>query len=109
MSTIASRKAKARRLQNTVADMIRAWCEGIDPEDIKTATMGETGSDIIMSPLAKELLPFDAVECKNREKLNIWQALEQMEKHGDRPVLFFSRNRAEIYVAMKAEDFFSII
>ena len=108
-TTIASRKQKARKLQNAVADMIRAWCEGLQPTDIKTATMGERGSDIIFSPLAQEILPFDAIECKCQERLNIWDALKQTAKHGKISLLFFNRNRTDIYVALKAEDFFGML
>lgn len=89
--------------------MMLAWAEGLDQEDLIVTPSGVTGSDITMSPLAKQVFPFDSVECKNTEKLNVWAALEQMQHHGKLPVLAFRRNRSELYVCMKAEDFFAII
>ena len=38
--------------------------------------MGESGEDIQLSPAARKLIPF-AFECKNQEKLNIWESLKQ--------------------------------
>ena len=106
---IASRKAKARRLQEWVADQIRNWLTGCDPGDVRTATMGEQGSDVILSPKAAQQWPFDGIECKNTERLQLWQALKQMESHGEAPLLFFAKNRSEVYVCLKATTFFDRI
>ena len=39
----------------------------------KTAVMGESGEDIKMARAAREKFPF-SIECKNVEKLNVWEA-----------------------------------
>lgn len=105
----SSCKAKGRRAQNEFREMCLAWAEGLEPADIKCATMGETGSDLYFSPCALQIFPFDSVEVKNVEKLNIWKALEQMKAHGHTPILAFRRNGSEMYVALRAEDFFKIL
>ena len=46
-------------------------------DDIRPAIMGEKGMDIkLMSVSARERVGL-AIECKNTEKLNIWEALKQ--------------------------------
>lgn len=108
--SVASRKAKGRRLQKEIADCISkitnipAQKDG----DIEPRPMGQTGRDVILRGKAKEMFSFHGIECKCQESLNIWQALAQAEEHGGKPIVFFKRNRSETYVAMKAEDFFEL-
>ena len=101
--TPASRKAKGRRLQQETRDKVLALFEGIlEVGDVLSTTMGDTGSDLKLSPLAKKHFPF-SVECKNTETLNIWKALEQAEKNaaeGTAPLVIFKRNRSKIYAAL---------
>lgn len=82
----------------------------LPPEDVKPAVMGESGADIKLSASAKEVFPF-SLECKNQERLNIWQALEQAEGNSGfnlYPAVIFKRNHSEIYIAMEFEDFLEI-
>ncbi len=52
-------------------------------------------------------------ECKNQEKLNIWKALQQSE--GDArgtlktPVVVFTKNFENDYIALKYDDFVNIL
>jgi hypothetical protein len=106
-----SAKAKGRKLQQTVRDTILENFQHLEPDDVKSAIMGESGADIKLSPAARKVFPY-ATECKNVEKLNIWQALEQAEKNASEvttPLLFFKRNRSKLYVALEAEHFFELL
>ena len=106
-----SGKAKGRRLQNKVRDvLLEHFSEELEPDDIRTAIMGETGEDIKLSPAARKLIPY-SFECKNQEKLNIWSSLEQAkENSGDYPpVLIFKRNRSKTYVTVELEEFMKLI
>jgi hypothetical protein len=96
----SSAKAKGRRLQNDVAFRIATQFE-LQPGDVKPAVMGESGEDIHLSPAARKVFPF-SVECKNQERLNIWDALEQTQKNAGvhHPLLIFKRNRSTTYAAM---------
>lgn len=108
--SVASRKAKGRRLQKLIAEYI-SKITGIPVEkdgDIESRPMGQSGRDVILRGKAKELFCFHGIECKARESLNIWQALEQAEEHGGKPIVFFKRNRSDTYVALRAEDFFDL-
>lgn len=105
-----SAKSKGRRLQNKIKEILLEAFTELEPDDIKSAIMGDSGEDIQLSPAARKLIPY-SIECKNQEKLNIWGALEQAEKNsGDsKPVLIFKRNRSKTYVVLEIEDFIDLI
>ena len=70
----------------------------------------ESGEDIKLSPAARKLIPY-SFECKNQEKLNIWDSLNQAEENsGDYdPVLIFKRNRSKTYAVVNVEKFIELI
>ena len=105
-----SAKNKGKRLQNIVRDVLLETFNTLEPDDIKSAVMGDSGEDIQLSPAARKLIPY-SIECKKQEKLNIWGALEQAEKNsGDsNPVLIFKRNRSKTYAVLEIEDFIKLI
>lgn len=105
-----SAKAKGRKLQAEVKQLILDAFPLLEEDDVKPAIMGESGEDIKLSPAARKLFPY-SVECKNTEKLNVWSALEQAEintKNGLHPVVFFRRNRSKTYVVLEAEHFLNL-
>ena len=105
-----SRKAKGRRLQNFVRDKILKVFKHLKKEDVQVALMSQQGPDIKLSRIAKRLVPYQ-FECKNQEKINIWESLKQSEENsGDYPpVLVFKRNRSKTYVVLEIEDFIDLI
>lgn len=107
----SSAKAKGRRLQNQIRELILENFPQLHPDDVKTAIMGESGEDIKLSPAARNLFPY-SVEAKNVEKLNIWSALDQANentKENTHPILFFKRNHSKLYVAFEAEHLFELL
>ena len=112
-----SSKAKGRRLQNYVRDILRnifikEWKKypKLEEDDIKSQTMGMTGEDIVLSPAAKKIIPF-SFECKNQERINIWAAMRQAESNsGSRtPIVVIKRNRTNPYVVLDFNEFIKII
>ena len=105
-----SAKNKGKRLQNKVKDLLLETFNQLEPDDIKSAIMGESGEDIKLSPAARKLIPY-SFECKNQEALNIWSSLEQAETNaGDYdPVLIFKRNRSKTYAVINIEKFIELI
>ena len=105
-----SAKSKGRRLQNKVKEILLETFTELEPDDVRTAIMGETGEDIKLSPAARRQIPF-SFECKNQEKINIWESLNQAEENsGDStPVLIFKRNRSKTYAVLEIEDFIDLI
>ena len=97
-----SAKNKGKRLQNKVRDLILEKFDILEPDDVRSITMGDSGEDILLSPAARRLFPF-SVECKNQEKLNIWSALEQAEENSGKhsPLVIFKRNRTKTYAVLE--------
>jgi hypothetical protein len=106
-----SAKNKGKRLQNTIRDLIlEKFDSKLEPDDVRSITMGDSGEDILLSPAARRLFPF-SVECKNQEKLNIWSALEQAEENsGDHsPLVIFKRNRSKTYAVLEFEELLQLL
>lgn len=109
-NTVASRKNKGRTLQKKVVELILKENPQLTERDVKSTSMGCSGDDILLSEAALRKFPF-SVECKNTEKINIWQAIEQAEsrkKDSITPLVVFKRNRSDIYCTLKFEDLLRI-
>tara|TARA_A100001201_G_scaffold128988_2_gene114241 strand:- start:253 stop:585 length:333 start_codon:yes stop_codon:yes gene_type:complete len=105
-----SRKNKGKRLQNSVRDVLLETFNTLEPDDIRSAVMGESGEDLKLSPAARKLIPY-SFECKNQEKINIWESLSQAEENAEKgkPVLVFKRNRSKTYAVLELKDFVELI
>ena len=105
-----SAKNKGKRLQNKVRDLLLEKFNQLEPDDVRSVTMGESGEDILLSPAARKLFPF-STECKNQEKLNIWSSLEQAETNSGKhiPIVIFKRNRSKTYVALEFEKLLELL
>ena len=100
-----SAKAKGRKLQQWVRDQLIEHRD-IHPEDIESRSMGAGGEDLIMARAAREKFPY-SVECKNQERLNLWEAYSQAEANcGDhQPVVFLKKNNHKPLVLVDADYF----
>ena len=105
-----SAKNKGKRLQNKVRDLILEKFNQLEPDDVRSVTMGDSGEDILLSPAARKLFPF-STECKNQEKLNIWSSLEQAETNSGKhiPIVIFKRNRSKTFVALEFEKLLELL
>jgi len=101
----SSAKAKGRRLQQWVRDKL-IECLNVHPEDIESRSMGAGGEDLIMARAARKSFPF-SIECKNVEKLNVWDAYEQASANsGDyEPIVVMKKNNKKPLVVIDAEYF----
>ena len=106
----SSKKGKGRRLQNFVRDRLLNSFPALEPDDVKAAIMGESGEDIKLSPAAKRKIPY-SFECKNQERLSIWDSLKQAEENCEErtPVLIFKRNRSKTYAVIEIDSFLKLI
>ena len=100
-----SAKAKGRRLQQQFRELLIETL-GIHPEDIENRSMGAGGEDLIMARAAREKFPF-SIECKNVEKLNVWDAYDQATENckGYEPIVVMKKNRKKPLVVIDAEAF----
>ena len=105
MMNTSSKKAKGRRLQKWVREQLIEKLN-IHEEDIESRSMGAGGEDLIMARAAREKFPY-SVECKNQEKLNLWEAYSQAESNcGDyQPIVFLKRNKQKPLVLVDADYF----
>ena len=103
-------KAKGRRLQNLVRDLLREKFPQLEDDDIKSATMGIGGEDIVLSPAARKVLNY-SFECKNVERLQFWKAIEQAEvnSNGSIPVIVVKKNGKTPFVAMPLDNWLDLI
>lgn len=111
MPSPKSSKAKGRRLQNMVRDKLRAAFSSLEEDDIKSQTMGMTGEDIVLSPAARKLIPY-SIECKNVERLNVWECIKQTESNvakGCAPALVIKRNQTNPYIMVPLDIWIDII
>ena len=105
-----SAKNKGKRLQNKVRDLILEKFNTLEPDDVRSITMGDSGEDILLSPAARRKFPF-SVECKNQEKLNIWSSIEQAENNSGihTPLLIFKRNRTKTYAVLEFDKLLELL
>ena len=104
----SSAKAKGRRLQQWMRDKLIEMLD-VHPEDIESRSMGASGEDLIMARAARLKFPH-SIECKNVEKLNIWEAYEQATANsGDyEPLVVIKKNGKKPLVVVDAEYFISL-
>ena len=110
-TTPASRKAKGRRLQQAIRqDLVDRL--GIDPGDVMSTAMGQSGCDLYLSPAARARFPF-GVECKAQERIALpewWrQCTANAEAEGLVPLLVFKRNREEPLAVLRWSDLLDLL
>ena len=103
-----SAKAKGRRLQQWVRDLLIEELR-VHPEDVESRSMGAGGEDLIMARAAREKFPY-SIECKNQEKVNIWESYSQaVENCKDyEPIVVVKRNNHKPLVLVDAEYFIGL-
>ena len=103
-----SAKAKGRRLQQWIRDVLIEKLN-IHPEDIESRSMGAGGEDLIMARAARELFPY-SVECKNQEKINVWESYKQADDNSKdyEPIVVMKRNNQKPLVVVDAEYFVNL-
>ena len=103
-----SAKAKGRRFQQWVRDKLIEVLD-IHPEDIESRSMGAGGEDLIMARAARETFPY-SIECKNQEKINLWESYKQATENSGKyePVVFIKRNNHKPLGVVDADYFINL-
>lgn len=110
----SSAKAKGRRLQQQVRDLLRTIGKprGLVAEDIESRGMGQNGVDLILSPAAKKVFNL-SIECKNVEKLNVITTFkEHYDKYAEDSslkLLIHSKNNSATLVTLNLLDFLELL
>ena len=105
-----SAKAKGRAFQQKVRDLLLENAPELEPDDIRSTSMGCGGEDLQFSPAARRRYPL-SIECKNQESLSVWKAYEQASANSGNhePVLFMKKNRKKPLVVIDADYFISLL
>lgn len=101
----ASAKAKGRSLQNKVRDDLLKEFSELEPDDIKSTSMGAPGEDVLLSPAARKLIPYQ-IECKNKATSQIHTYYEQAKSHGKHEPLVIVKKDRDILLAIVSWDHF---
>ena len=106
----SSAKAKGRRLQQDVIQLLLKYFPELEPDDVINTSMGAGGEDIKLSPKARKCLPV-SIECKNVEKVNIWASYEQAKANAKEwePLLVIKRNRTKPLAVVDLEWFLNML
>ncbi len=110
--SIAGRKAKGRRCQQFVRDVVQADLSLL-PGDIESTPMGVSGPDLRRSPIARVRFPF-VVNCKYDENKSVWHCWESGNKikpdvATDMPLLVMMKNFHDPLAIMDFRQWMSIV
>jgi len=108
--SVSSAKAKGRKLQQWVRDLILATWPKLSADDVHSTSMGSNGEDLQLSPAARQRFPY-SVECKARASIGIYSFYDQAKANAGKhePLLVVRANRRNALVVVDAEHFFTLI
>lgn len=103
-----SAKAKGRKLQQWVRDKILHYCSSLEPDDVKSTSMGAGGEDVQLSPAARRQYPI-SIECKSRASYAFYKDYDQAVINCPdkaEPLLVCKANHRNPVVIVDADWFF---
>lgn len=105
----SSAKAKGAGGQKEVRQLLLNASPGLEPEDIRSTSMGSNGVDLLLSPKAFQVYPW-VPEVKRRANFTtLYKMLEQHSKvDKGMPIVFLRGDRKPWVVLLNAEDFMDI-
>lgn len=105
----SSAKNKGKRLQNQIRDDILKMFPELEPDDVKSTSMGAQGEDVQLSPAARKVFPYQ-IECKNKATSQIHTYMKQAKTHGKHtPLVLVKMDRDDILAVLPWEDFQRIL
>jgi hypothetical protein len=103
----SSAKNKGRKLQQWTRDRILELVPALEPDDVKSTSMGAGGEDVQLSPAARKSVPL-TIECKARKGIAVYgfydQAIENAPT-GMEPVVILKADRKKPLALVDAEYF----
>lgn len=104
----ASAKAKGRKLQQDVRDMILKYSPSLTKDDVRSTSMGNSGEDVQLSQAARKQYPV-SIECKSRASYAFYKDYDQAvvnAPEGTEPILVARANHRAPVVILDADWFF---
>lgn len=105
----SSAKAKGRKLQQWVRDQILKLIPTLEPDDVKSTGMGQSGEDVQLSPAARKEMPL-TFECKARKSIAVYGFYDQAKENAPKnvePVVIIKADRKKPLAIVDAEFFLS--
>ncbi|MBT7252176.1 MAG: hypothetical protein HN875_00400 [Candidatus Nitrosopelagicus sp.] len=101
---------KGRKLQKLVAEKILKTFRHLKKSDVHVAGTGVNGPDLVLSRIAKRLIPYQ-FECKAQNRLKtVWQWKRQSEKNTNLDgVVVMKSNGKKPLVVIDMDLFFDLI
>lgn len=104
-----SAKGKGRKGQQEIRDLILSVFSDLVPDDVRSTSMGAQGEDLLLSPKARECLPF-SIEVKRRAKIAALRYMDQAKGHGPyKPLCFLREDHDQWYAIIRARDLLDIL
>jgi hypothetical protein len=104
-------KAKGRLGQQEVRDKLLKTFPDLEPDDIKSTVMGDSGEDIQLSPAARKIIPL-TIEVKRRKNnlKTVYDYMEQASSHAKgEPVVFYRSDRKPWVVMVGMEHYMDLL
>lgn len=94
---VQSAKAKGRMFQQEVQEIILDNFPNLEPDDVRSVSMGSQGEDIQLSPKARRELKGVQIECKRRKSFKmLYDYMQQAKSHGDNtPIVVLRQDRSK--------------
>lgn len=104
-------KQKGRLGQHEIRDKILETFPELEPDDVKSTTMGDSGVDIQLSPAARKLLPISAEVKRRKSGMKIqYDWIEQAKRHRKgEPVVFFRADRKDWIVMVSLDHYMELL
>jgi hypothetical protein len=107
----ASAKGKGRRHQQWVRDRLLDLFPDLEPDDIKSTSMGASGEDVQLSPAARKQIPI-SIECKAYKSFAVYKIMDQAtenSKEGIEPVAIIKADRKSPLAVVDAVYFLKLL
>lgn len=104
-----SAKAKGRKAQQHVCKRLRDVF-GLEEDDVQSRSMGASGEDVMLSPLARSHFPY-SIEVKAQQRVNVWSSYDQAAENckGHEPLLIIKRNRSKYLAVLELDAFLELV
>ena len=109
MAKTATVKQKGRLGQQEVRDAILKSFPDLEPDDVRSTAMGQSGEDIQLSPKARGYLPISC-EVKRRKRFDtIYSFYDQAKQDGQyEPVVFLRADRRPWLVMISMDHYLEL-
>lgn len=105
----SSKKNKGRNHQKMVRDKILKTLQ-LEKDDVRSTSMGASGVDILLSPLAQKKFPW-AIECKSVAKIAAYSFYEQAVANSTeklKPLVVMKANGKQPMVMLSFDHFMEL-